>query len=117
MQIRRIGLTTAIVAGGLALGAGGAGVTPAGAASATCSVQGERDGYEWGAQIVKRVKISCTGAKAVLKSCDKNDKLPSGWTVTIKNGTVTLRKKSQGRSFQARLAGASPSCIGSMGEG
>ncbi len=104
---------TIIATGAMAL-SGGAATAGAGAA---CRVDGGGSESEWTATITARVKVSCSAAKSVVRTCDRTGALPKGWTVTIKNGTVRLRKRSAGQSFKVVLAGGSPSCIGASGEG
>lgn len=96
--------------------AAGSGATPANA-TAGCKLDGGGDMSEWTATITARVKVTCAGAKSVLRTCDSKGALPKGWAVTIKGGTVRLRKRSAGQSFKVVLAGGAPSCIGASGEG
>lgn len=86
-------------------------------ASAACKLDGGGDQSEWTATITGRVKITCAGAKSVLRTCDREGRLPSGWKVTVSGGTVRLRKRSAGKRFKVTLAGGAPSCIGAAGEG
>lgn len=108
-----VGIGAALAASALALGAGATSAS----AGAGCRLDGGGDQSEWTATITARVKVTCGGAKTVLRTCDRKGELPKGWTVSIKGGTVKLRKRSAGQSFKVVLAGGAPSCIGASGEG
>lgn len=95
----------------LALAAGAAAPASAGAA---CTVNGGNGGNregEWSLTVTSRSGISCTGAKAVIRSCAKKRSVP-GWRVSIASSKgPTFRKKNGSMRFSTMAAGGSPKCV------
>lgn len=80
-------------------------------AHAACSVSGGSGEGEWSLTVTSRSGISCTGAKAVIRSCGKKRSVP-GWRVSVGSGKgPTFRKKNGSMRFSTMAAGGSPKCV------
>ncbi|MEH3053368.1 MAG: hypothetical protein PGN13_05070 [Patulibacter minatonensis] len=119
LGIDRRGVIAAVVCAGVVAGGAAGAATAADSAGApvlpltagaNCQVNGEYGpDSEWSLIVKKRTNISCTGAKAVIRSCGKKSKV-NGWKVSVKHGIV-FTKTDGSRKFTAMGAGGSPKCV------
>ena len=108
LRLRRSALPLCLLATTAALAASTA--APANASTA-CTVNGGNGDGEWSLTVTSRSGISCTGAKAVIRSCAKKRSVP-GWRVSIASSKgPTFRKKNGSMRFSTMAAGGSPKCV------
>lgn len=103
----RLRVVAALLAAAAALAAG-SGPASAGAA---CTVSGGDDFSEWSLTVTSRSGISCSGAKAVIRSCAKKRSVP-GWRVSVASSKGPKFSKKRGpQRFSTMAAGGSPKCV------